>query len=366
MDQASMEQKLLALTRLQVSEPIKVMNLCGGFARFWAESDWHQSLSRVVHIMPGPGCPVCVCPEAEIRAAMHLAVREDVILAAFGDMLSVPISYGAAGYATLDGARQDGADVVAVANPHEAVELALRHPTREVVFFASGFETVSAPLAAQFLAGVPDNFSILNALRLSWPVVDTMLSQHERRPFKAIIAPGHVAAIVGSECWRFAVTQYGIPVSISGFSDRSFLASLDTVVRQVVSGKPQLDIQEPYRINPRGNLYALTCVNNVFDVQSVHWRGIGRVPDSGYALREAWHHRDARKRFHALATFQPEMGDMPNDCLCASIVMGKQSPHDCLRYAHDCQPDNPVGPCMASVDGACRIMWERQHSELLD
>ncbi|MEG3639762.1 hydrogenase formation protein HypD [Magnetococcus sp. PR-3] len=365
MDPAVIEQKLQALKRLNLSEPVRVMNLCGGFARFWAESDWYQALSDVVRIMPGPGCPVCICPEAEIRAAMHLAVREKVILAAFGDMLSVPISYGAAGYATLDGVRHDGADVVAVANPQEAVALAEQNPHREVVFFASGFETVSAPLAAQFLSGAPDNFSILNALRLSWPAVDRMLSTQGERPFNAIIAPGHVAAIVGSECWRFAVTQYGVPVSISGFSDDSFLASLDAVVRQVATSKPKLDIQDHHRIKPKGNTYALTCLNNVFDVSSVHWRGIGKVPDSGYALHEPWQNRDVRNRFKSLATFMPESGDMPHDCLCASIVMGKNAPHDCLRYAQDCQPDSPVGPCMASVDGACRIMWERQHPEIV-
>nr|CRH04520.1 Hydrogenase formation HypD protein [Candidatus Magnetococcus massalia] len=349
--------RLEVLSRTDLEQPLRVMNLCGGFSRFWAESPWQDRLAKVVRVMPGPGCPVCVCPEADIKAAIHLATEERVWLTSFGDMLSVPVDRGKG---SLFKAKEQGGMVHPVASPMEAVQLAKQNPQEKVVFLASGFEPTAAPLAALLMDGAPDNFYILNALRLTWPAVDRLFSKGGSAPFDALIAPGNITAIIGSECWRFAVTEYGMPVSVSGFHDETFLLALESVIRQHIIGKPRLDIRAPERVRPKGNPYLQSCIDEVFEIGDAFWRGVGKVSESGYQLKGPWQRRDARNRFSSLKAFEQRPGDMPSDCMCAEIITAASFPEKCLRYGQDCTPMSPVGPCMASQDGACRVLWERQ------
>ncbi len=195
------------------------------------------ALPKQVELIPGPGCPVCVCPEEDVYEAIRLALHEDVLLVAFGDMLRVPVNVAKGEPRSLEQARAAGGDVQPIASPLEAVAIAQRHPRRQVVFFAAGFETTSAPVAAMMAAGVPDNLSILLSGRRTWPAVAMLLDSGEAR-FDALIAPGHVATVMGPEEWSFVVDRHAMPAAIAGFNPESLLAAIYSVLRQTIEGRP--------------------------------------------------------------------------------------------------------------------------------
>ena len=176
------------------------MNVCGGHERTIAMTGLRKALPDNVELVPGPGCPVCICPEEIVHQAIQLALSEKVILVAFGDMLRVPVNVRKGEIRTLEQARAAGAEILPIASPLEAVRIARENPDRRVVFFAAGFETTTAPVAAMVAEGVPDNLSVLLAGRRTWPAV-AMLLESEAPGFDALVAPGHVSTVMGPEEW---------------------------------------------------------------------------------------------------------------------------------------------------------------------
>ena len=235
---------------LPITEPIAVMNVCGGHERSLTHLGLRAVMPANVKIIPGPGCPVCVCPEEDLADAIALALSGTVTLVAFGDMLRVPINAAKGDVNSLAAARAAGGDVRPISSPQEAVAMARENPARPVVFFAAGFETTTAPVAAMLAEGVPDNLSVLLAARLTWPAVD-MLLRDKDASLDALIAPGHVATIMGAEEWRFIPERYGLPVAVAGFSAESLLAALYSVLRQKLEGKPFLDNCYPELVSAR-------------------------------------------------------------------------------------------------------------------
>mgnify|MGYP000190446166 CR=1 FL=1 len=125
---------------------VRVMNVCGGHERSITMAGLRGALPSEVELIPGPGCPVCVCPEEDIYAAIQLA-RRGVVVAAFGDMLRVPCNAPKSEPRSLEQAKAAGGDVRPVSSPEEVLAIARNHPDREVVFFAIGFETTTPPTA---------------------------------------------------------------------------------------------------------------------------------------------------------------------------------------------------------------------------
>ena len=210
---------------------VRVLNVCGGHERSISMAGLRGALPREIELIPGPGCPVCVCPEEDIYAAIQLALRQDVILVAFGDMLRVPANAPKSEPRSLEQARAAGGDVRPIASPREAVRIAEAHAGREVVFFAAGFETTTAPVAGLVAEGLPPNLSILLSGRLTWPAV-AMLLESETPGFEALVAPGHVSTIMGPEEWSFVPDKHGVPSAVAGFESDSLLAALYSVLRQ--------------------------------------------------------------------------------------------------------------------------------------
>jgi hydrogenase expression/formation protein HypD len=221
---------------LPLNGRIRVMNVCGGHERSISLAGLRGALPKEIELIPGPGCPVCVCPEEDVHAAIQLALRKDVILVAFGDMLRVPANVPKHEPRSLEQARAAGGAVRPIASPREAVKIAKAHPDREVVFFAAGFETTTAPVAGLIAEGLPPNLSILLSGRLTWPAV-AMLLESEEAGFDALIAPGHVSTIMGPEEWEFVPLKHGIPSAVAGFESDSLLAALYSVLRQRLEGK---------------------------------------------------------------------------------------------------------------------------------
>ena len=339
------------------AQPFRIMNVCGGHERAISMAGLRSLLPPALELIPGPGCPVCVCPEEDIHLAIQLALRTKVILVAFGDLLRVPVNVPRAEVGSLEAARSAGADVIPIASPLEAVKIAQSHPDRQVVFFAAGFETTMAPVAAMLAAGVPDNLSVLLSGRLTWPIVAQLL-EGDRPGFDALIAPGHVATIMGPEQWRFVPAAHGLPAAVAGFTPVSLLAAIHSTLRQHQTGRCFLDNCYPEVAHPHGNQTARNLLNQVMQVETANWRGIGPVPGSGFGLRPAFSVHDARIRFQGLEEAnRRRAGEMPPGCDCARVVLGQIRPNQCRLYGRACHPRHPIGPCMVSDEGACRIWW---------
>jgi len=342
---------------LPLPERVRIMNVCGGHERSITMAGLRHALPQNIELIPGPGCPVCICPEEDIYEAIQLALNEDIVLLAYGDMLRVPVNVPRAQARTLEAARAQGADVRPVASPVEAARIARDHPDTPVVFFAAGFETTTAPTAALLVEGVPDNLFILLSGRLTWPAV-AMLLNSDDRSFDALVAPGHVATIMGPEEWEFVVKLHGLPAAVAGFTTVSLLAAMYSTLRQLIEGRRFLDNCYPEVVRPGGNPLAQQHLQQVMDVSDANWRGIGVIPYSGFVLNETCRAHDARVQFRSYADdARRRVGEMPPGCDCAKVVLGRIYPNECRLFGTACQPRHPIGPCMVSDEGACRIWW---------
>ena len=353
----SAEDWLQRIRGLEFPRPVKIMNVCGGHERSITMAGLRGALPQNIELIPGPGCPVCICPEEDVFGAIQLALNENIILVAFGDMLRVPVNVPKKEARSLEQARTRGADVRPIASPTEAVRVARQHPDRAVVFFAAGFETTTAPVAAMLAEGVPDNLFVLLSGRLTWPAVAMLLDTGEAN-FNALIAPGHVSTVMGPEEWQFVIDTHHMPAAIAGFTPVSLLAAMYSVLRQLHDNKPFLDNCYPEVVRPGGNIAARRQMHQVLDITDANWRGIGTIPASGFSLNRAYVHKDARTQFPSYADdARKRAGEMPPGCDCARVVLGQIYPDQCQLFGRACTPRKPVGPCMVSDEGACRIWW---------
>ncbi len=350
-------QWLNKIRSLPLPPKTKIMNVCGGHERSITMAGLRGALPGNIELIPGPGCPVCICPEEDVFEAIQLALNENIILLAFGDMLRVPVNGPKKDPRSLEQAKAAGADVRPIASPSEAVQIAKENPSKDVVFFAAGFETTTAPVAAMLAEGVPENLWVLLSGRLTWPAV-AMLLDSEQPGFDALIAPGHVSTIMGPEEWEFVVKVHHMPAAVAGFTPVTLLAAMYSTLRQLIEENYFLDNCYPEVVRPGGNKTAQVHLSQVMEVVDANWRGVGIIPRSGFALKAAYATHDSRKRFPSYADeSRKRAGEMPPGCDCARVVLGKIYPNECQLYGVACTPRKPIGPCMVSDEGACRIWW---------
>ncbi|OQW95733.1 MAG: hydrogenase formation protein HypD [Beggiatoa sp. IS2] len=348
-------QWLEKIRQLPLPPKIKIMNVCGGHERAITAAGLRTILPSPIELIPGPGCPVCICPEEDIHTAIQLALQEKITLVAFGDMLRVPINVSKKEIRSLEQAKAVGADIHPVASPLEVLQIAQQHPEKTIVFFATGFETTTAPVAALLAQGIPDNLLILLSGRLTWPAV-ALLLESGQATFDALIAPGHVATVMGSQEWEFVVTQHHLPAAIAGFTPQSLLAAIYSVLRQYLERNYFLDNCYPQVVTAQGNLTAKQYLQQTLIIEDASWRGIGTIPLSGFTLRN--HQYDAKQRFPDYVHHSRQHHSaMPPGCDCAKVVLGRIYPNECYLYGTVCTPRTPIGPCMVSEEGACRIWW---------
>jgi hydrogenase expression/formation protein HypD len=353
----SAAQWLDRIRALPLPERVRIMNVCGGHERSITMAGLRSALPENIELIPGPGCPVCICPEEDIFEAIQLALHEDIILVAFGDMLRVPVNVRRCEARSLEEAKARGADIRPIASPREAAYLARDNPGKPVVFFAAGFETTTAPTASLLVEGVPDNLFVLLSGRLTWPAVALLLDSGSPG-FDALVAPGHVSTVMGPEEWEFVVSKHGIPAAIAGFTPESLLAAMYSTLRQLIEGRRFLDNCYPEVVKPGGNHTARQHLQQAMDITDANWRGVGVIPASGFAVNDACHAHDARREFPSYADdARKRAGEMPPGCDCARVVLGKIYPNECRLFGIACQPRHPIGPCMVSDEGACRIWW---------
>jgi hydrogenase expression/formation protein HypD len=353
----SPRQRLEQIRALPLNQEVRIMNVCGGHERSISMAGLRTLLPAPIRLIPGPGCPVCICPEEDIYQAIQLALHEKAIVVSFGDMLRVPVNVPKGEIRSLEQAKAAGAQVLPIASPRDAVKVAQDNPDKPVVFHAVGFETTLAPIAAMIEEGMPDNLFLLMSGRLTWPAVAALLNSEEPG-FDALIAPGHVSTVMGPEEWEFVTRDHRIPTAIAGFTPDSLLDAVYAVLQQVLNGQPVLENCYPLAVKPGGNAKARVCLEDCFEVVAANWRGIGSIPASGFELKPRFNAHNARLHFPAFNDqARRRAGEMPPGCECARVVLGKITPVECRIYGSPCTPRNPVGPCMVSDEGACRIWW---------
>ena len=250
---------LARIRELDLREPVRIMNVCGGHERSISMAGLRGALPANIELVPGPGCPVCICPEEDVYEAIQLALNEDIILVAFGDMLRVPVNAPKREPRSLEQARAAGGDIRPIASPGEVLQIAAANPDKAVVFFAAGFETTTAPVAAMLAAGAPENLLVLLSGRLTWPAV-AMLLESGSPGFDALIAPGHVSTVMGPEEWAFGLpSSHGIPAAVSRDSGRTpcwHAMVLGTSNSSRTCAAPKLDNCYPEVVRPGGNAEA--------------------------------------------------------------------------------------------------------------
>ncbi|MEM2912505.1 MAG: hydrogenase formation protein HypD [Candidatus Bathyarchaeia archaeon] len=330
------------------SHPVKICHVCGTHEWTITHYGLRSLLPSTVDVIAGPGCPVCVVPAADIDAAIELAEKGVVILT-FGDLLRVPGSK-----LSLADVGAKGGEVRVVYGVGDAVKMAEAEPNREFCFLAVGFETTAPSTAAEVLANPPKNLSFLVCHRLIPPAMELLMGVGDLH-IDGFIAPGHVSTIIGLKPYEVFPKAYGMPTVIAGFEPLDVLVAVYMVLRQIREGKARLENEYVRAVSWEGNVKAQKLMSTAFNSVDGFWRGLGKLPDSALALKEEFAVYDARKRFEVRVK---SSRDLHPGCLCHLVMIGKIKPDECPMFLKACKPEHPLGACMVSFEGTCRI-WAR-------
>lgn len=343
-------ERILDEIRRAVTRPWVVMEVCGGQTHTIMRYGIDRLLPPEVELVHGPGCPVCVTSLEMIDKAHAIASRPEVIFCSFGDMLRVPGSKG-----DLLSLKARGADVRVVYAPLDCLRIARENPDRQVVFFGIGFET-TAPANALAVSrakaeGVA-NFSMLVSHVLVPPAITAILQSAGNR-VQAFLGPGHVCAVMGFSEYEPIAAAYRVPIVVTGFEPVDLLQGVLLAVRQLESGKAEVENQYSRVLGREGNPGARQLIFDVFEIADRNWRGVGRIPKSGYRLRWEYRDHDAERRFEVESIHTEE----PAACISGQILKGIKKPVDCPAFGDACTPQSPLGATMVSAEGACAAYY---------
>ena len=332
---------------------VNLMEVCGTHTMAIARAGIKRMLPKGVHLLSGPGCPVCVTPPEVMDAVLELSGRSGVVIATYGDMVRVP---GSRRGDNLARRRATGASVEVVYSPMDAIEFAKANPELEVVFLGVGFETTAPGTAAAVLsardAGV-NNFSVLSLLKRVEPALRALIAAEDFN-VQGFLCPGHVATILGSEAFRFLPEEFGLPAVVSGFEPEDILDSVYLLLRQLAEGRPRLENEYVRAVRPEGNPLAMAMMDRVLMPRRDLWRGLGEIAASGLGIRPEFSGWDAETKFGL--TFAPEVQE--SACRCGEVITGRLEPEACPLFGRVCLPEDPVGPCMVSSEGACAAAYK--------
>jgi len=331
---------------------VTVMHVCGSHEQAIARFGLRATFPEALDVRMGPGCPVCVTDTADVDSAIAIA-KSGVRVLTYGDMLRVP---GRA--RSLDDARAAGARVDVLYAATQAAEIA-RASDHPVVFFATGFETTAVATAAVLLADPPKNLFVLSAHK--WvPAAMEVVARAPDTRIEGYLAAGHAATITGHGVFEPFAARHRRPVVVAGFEPLDLLAGLTLLVEQVLDGKHEVVNAFPRCVSRDGNRRALDALSRVFEPCDGEWRGIARVPGGDLRLRAEFAAHDATARFADVLARAPVAAERPDaaECRCGGIMTGLLQPTDCRLFGRACRPETPVGACMVSTEGVCRIWHE--------
>lgn len=343
-------QKLMTEIRQTVTRPWAMMEVCGGQTHSIIRNGIDQLLPPEIELIHGPGCPVCVTPLETIDRALAIAAQPNVIFCSFGDMLRVPGS-------TYDlfSVKSEGGDIRIVYSPLDALRIARENPTREVVFFGIGFET-TAPANAQAVVLAKRqriaNFSMLVSHVLVPPAIEALMRTPTNR-VQAFLAAGHVCSVMGYWQYEPLAAQYHVPIVVTGFEPLDVLSGILHTVKQLESGRADVENAYSRAVQREGNTAAQKVLNEVFEVCDRQWRGIGMIPQSGWQLSAGYRAFDAAERFSVQAVVTQES----SLCHSGEVLQGLIKPNQCPAFGKECTPRKPLGATMVSSEGACAAYY---------
>ncbi|MCU7795667.1 MAG: hydrogenase formation protein HypD [Candidatus Thiodiazotropha sp. (ex Myrtea spinifera)] len=358
--QHTLAKQLAAAIRQEADEERQyhLMEFCGGHTHAIFRYGVQDLMPDNVKFVHGPGCPVCVLPIGRIDEAIHLVEAHDVILCTYGDLLRVPAS----GRKSLIKVKAAGGDVRMVYSTQDALKIARENPDREVVFFAIGFETTTPPSAValqQAKAEGLKNFSLFCNHVLTPAAIQNILESPEVRELGSVsihgfFGPSHVSSIIGSRPYEFFAQEFQRPVVIAGFEPLDVMQSALMLIRQLNEGRYEVENEYTRVVSREGNQKAQSLVADTFELRrSFEWRGLGLVPYSALKIKKAYEELDAEKRF----TIPVSQAKDVKGCECPAILRGAKRPTDCKLFGTVCTPENPMGSCMVSSEGACAAYW---------
>ncbi|WP_068272963.1 hydrogenase formation protein HypD [Aldersonia kunmingensis] len=358
-DPAAARALVKSITELAGTDEFKFMEVCGGHTHTIYRHGIEHLLPQHVELVHGPGCPVCVIPMGRVDDAMSLAEHPAVIFTTFGDMMRVPGSRG-----NLIEAKARGADVRFVYSPLDALKIAVDNPSKEVVFFAVGFETTAPSTAVTLVRarqlGVK-NFTVFCNHVTIVPPIKAILDSPDLR-LSGFLGPGHVSTVVGTRPYRFVSEVYGKPMVVAGFEPLDILASVHMLLQQIRDGRCEIENQYTRVVKAEGNTQALKLMAETFELRPhFEWRGLGFISQSALKVHRDYVDFDAEARFSMPGV---RVAD-PKACQCGEVLKGVIKPWECKVFGTACTPETPIGTCMVSPEGACAAYYNfgRLHRE---
>ncbi|MDJ0680805.1 MAG: hydrogenase formation protein HypD [Xenococcaceae cyanobacterium MO_167.B52] len=344
--------RLSLLLERTAEQPLKLMEICGGHTHSIFKYGIEAALPDTIELIHGPGCPVCVMPRGRLDDAIALAQEPEVIFTTFGDTMRVPGSQK-----SLLQAKAEGADVRMVYSPLDALSVAKQNPHRKVVFFGIGFETTAPSTALTILQAEAegiDNFFIFANHVLVVPALEALLNNPDLE-LDGFVGPGHVSTIIGTKPYQVISKTYHKPLVVSGFEPIDILQSIAMLLQQLADGRCEVENQYSRLVQTEGNKVALDAINRVFTVrEEFEWRGLGYISKSGLKIRENYAQFDAEVQFNLP---NRQVADAAA-CQCGEILKGVLKPWQCKVFGTACTPENPIGTCMVSSEGACAAYYK--------
>ena len=347
--------KLMDLIKRYADRNYTFMEVCGGHTTAIHRFGIAALLPENIKLISGPGCPVCVTENSFIDKAIAYSKMNDVIITTFGDLIRVPGSGS-----SLEKEKAQGGDIRIVFSGLEALDIAKGNSDKKVIFLGIGFETTAPGTAVTIkeadMAGVR-NFYLLSAHKVMPPAMEVIIK--EGVALNGFICPGHVAAITGSSAFSFISGKYYIGCVITGFEPVDMLQAIFMLVNQVNSSSPETEIQYTRAVTKEGNIIAQRHMKDIFMLRDDHWRGFGTIASSGLRLRKEYEQFDVEK----VIPVNVKNHEENVLCICGDILRGLKTPLDCSLFTRTCVPENPVGACMVSNEGACNTFYKYRLNE---
>ncbi len=341
----------------RLGRPITIMEVCGTHTVALFRHGVRAALPKNLRMISGPGCPVCVTPNEEIDTAIEMALKPDVILVTFGDMVRVPGSRK-----SLADARIEGADIRVVYSPLEALDIARANPERQIVFLGVGFETTAPTIGATINQAASEelaNFSVFSAHKLVPPAMRALVLSGEVG-VDGFMLPGHVCTVIGARPFEFLADEFGIPGMVTGFQPLDLLQGIAMLLDQIANDRHRIEIEYTRIVSREGNRQAQAILEKVFTPGDASWRGFGLLPSSGLHLSPTYSQFDAKRRIEVKIPPPVEH----RGCRCDAVIRGALEPEECRLFRKVCTPEYPIGPCMVSSEGTCAAHFkygEAQH-----
>jgi hydrogenase expression/formation protein HypD len=345
------------INKIKLMRQINIMEVCGTHTQSFFRFGLDKMLPSNLRLIAGPGCPVCVSSQAYIDAAIALANNKQVLILTFGDMLRVPGKL-----TTLEKERARFGNVHIVYSPWDSLSLARLNPGKLVVFLAVGFETTAPAIALTIKQSKKErlkNLFFFSSLKLITPAMKYLI-RDERLRLDGFLCPGHVSAIIGTKPYEFIPKKYGIGCCVAGFEPLDIMEGIFLLLRQIVNKKPCVANQYGRVVKKSGNAAARIIMDSVFSVADASWRGLEVIPGSGLKINKDYAEFDAQVKFPHLSGSSVHQSKVQKQCKCGDVLKGLISPRECALFSKVCTPDNPVGPCMVSFEGACNAYYKYQ------